>query len=273
MRTREVLFSRRRLIAASPDAGYHLGHPAPRSLAASVAFGDSVGVEDVAFLRNLDVDMKALKIFRDYCQRNLKDRQRLLAWQLERQVEYNVDTILAYMTAHKFMRYLDEQYAFLQFRLTQYQALRYRSMQDVVTEYRDYLNMCKKQNYDMTNSFVLYPRDLQKAHDKLAHRIRMKADAKVRRAFRTAYQRIMGQLDFEFNGMKIVYPATPDDIVAEGNALHHCVGTYVGKVAQQKTMILFLRRCEDITKPFYTVAAGQHPTGAGLNRNGEKLPR
>ena len=212
-----------------------------------------VGAEDVDFLRNLDVDVNILKIFRDYCQRNLKDRQKLLAWQLEHQVSYNVDTIVAYMTAHKLMRYLDNQYAFLQFRLTQFKAQRYRSMQDLVTEYRDYLDMCEKQNYDMTNSFVLYPKDLQKAHDKLAHRIQMKADAKVRRDFRTAYQRIMGQLDFELDGMKIIYPATPDDIVAEGHALHHCVGGYVDRVAQQKCMILFLRRCEDITKPFYTV--------------------
>ena len=63
----------------------------------------------------------------------------------------------------------------------------------------------------------------------------------------------MGQLDFEANGMKIVYPASSDEIVAEGNALRHCVASYVDKVAAHKTMILFLRRCEDVDKPFFTV--------------------
>lgn len=212
-----------------------------------------VGAEDVVFLRNLDVDMKILKIFQGYCQHSLKDRQRLLVWQLGRKIERDVDPALEHMTAHKFMRYLDSQYSFLQFRLTQYKAQRYHSMQDLVTEYRDYLDMCEKQRYDMTNSFVLYPRDLQKAHDKLAHRIQLKADAQLRRDFKVAYQRIMGQLDFELDGMRIVCPATPEDIVAEGQALHHCVGGYVDRVAQQKTMILFLRRCEDLSKPFYTV--------------------
>lgn len=212
-----------------------------------------VGAEDVAFLQSLDVNTSALKIFQGYCQRNLKDRQQLLMWQLERKIERGVDPALEHMTAHKFMRYLDEQYAFLQFRLTQYKAQRYRSMQDLVTEYRDYLDMCEQQRCDMTNSFVLFPRDLQKAHDKLTHQIQLKADAKLRREFKASYQRVMGQLDFEFNGMKIVCPATPEDIIAEGNALHHCVGGYVDRVAQQKTMILFLRRCENLSKPFYTV--------------------
>ena len=75
----------------------------------------------------------------------------------------------------------------------------------------------------------------------------------MREDFQAAYKRIMGQLDFEQGGMKIVYPATLDDIVAEGQALHHCVGNYVDRVAAKKTMILFLRRCEDVGKPYYTV--------------------
>lgn len=38
--------------------------------------------------------------------------------------------------------------------------MRYSSMQDVASEYRDYLRMCAEQGYDMKNSFVLYPKDL-----------------------------------------------------------------------------------------------------------------
>ena len=75
----------------------------------------------------------------------------------------------------------------------------------------------------------------------------------MRRDFKAAYKRIMGQLDFEQDGMKIVYPASLDDIIAEGNALHHCVGGYVDKVAAKKCMILFLRKCDAVDKPFYTV--------------------
>ena len=212
-----------------------------------------VKIEDVDFLRNLDVNYSALKTFWSYCERNLKDRQRLLTWQLEQNVQRNIDPVLERMTVHKFLRYMDRQYAFLQYRLTQLKARRYSSMQDLVNEYKDYLEMCAKQKYDMKNSFVLFPADLQKAHDKVVQRIKIKADAKTRRDFNAAYQRVMGQLDFEHDGMRIVYPANLDDIVAEGNAQHHCVGGYVDKVAEHKTMILFLRKCKDVNKPFYTV--------------------
>ena len=126
-------------------------------------------------------------------------------------------------------------------------------MQDIVREYRDYLDMCKKERYDLNNSFVLYPNDLQVSHDKVSRRIKQRENAKMRRDFKAAYRRVMAQLDFEMDGMKIVYPVNPSDIVAEGHALRHCVGSYVDRVANQECLILFLRRCEDLDTPFYTI--------------------
>ena len=208
---------------------------------------------DVPFLRELDINSEGLKVYQEYCRMNLKDRQKLLLWQAKHGVKWNVVPILEHMTAHKFMRYVDGQYPRLRDRKAKYGGHRYGSMQAVVTEYKDYLEMCQKQKYDLANSFVLYPADLQKAHDKVAQRIKHNADAKLRRDFRAAYKRVMGRLDFEAGGMKIVYPASSDEIVAEGHALHHCVGGYVDQVAKQKCMILFLRRCADEGKPFYTV--------------------
>ena len=212
-----------------------------------------VGAEDVDFLRNLDVNRFALEIFQGYCDKNLKDRQRLLAWQVEQKIERDIDPALEHMSVHKFLRYMDRQYRLLKGRKGQYGGLRYDTAQSVVTEYKDYLEMCEKLRFDMKNSFVLFPKDLQKSHDEVAHRFEIEADDIMRRDFKEAYERVMGQLDFEHDGMRIVYPASPDDIVAEGNALHHCVRNYVDKVAAQKTMILFLRRCENVDKPYFTV--------------------
>ena len=53
--------------------------------------------------------------------------------------------------------------------------------------------------------------------------------------------------------MKIVRPNTPDEIIREGNVLHHCVGGYVKRIAQKECLILFLRRCGNEAKPFYTI--------------------
>lgn len=212
-----------------------------------------VMAEDIPFLRHMDPDIATLEIFREYCRLNLKDRQKLLLWQIGHNVERDILKILAYMTPHKMMRYLERQYSFLSLRRSRYGTLRYSSMQALVSEYRDYLDMCVKQNYDMRNSFVLYPKDLQKSHDKVAHRIKMKADAKMRRDFKAAYNSIMQKMDFEMDGMKIVYPATPDEVIAEGHALHHCVGSYVDRVARKECIILFLRKSKEESKPFYTI--------------------
>lgn len=105
----------------------------------------------------------------------------------------------------------------------------------------------------MHSSFVLYPKDLQESHDKAAQHIQDKNNARIQRGFETAYARIGDSLDFEYAGMKIIRPDTPDEIIREGNALHHCVGTYISRIAKKECLILFLRKCADENKPFYTI--------------------
>ncbi len=207
--------------------------------------------EDVQFLKELNVDISTLQIFQKY--NGLKDRQRLLIWQLEHKVNRDVLPILEHMTVHKFIRYMDNQYGFLRLRKTPNGTMRYKDMQDLVSEYRDYLDMCHKLGYGMKNSFVLYPKDLQKSHDKAARRIKHRKDAKIKRDFIAVYQKLSGQLDFEKDGLKIVYPDTPDDVIKEGHALHHCVGGYVERAANKECVILFLRKSSDEEKPFYTI--------------------
>ncbi len=206
-----------------------------------------VAVEDVGFLRNLDVGLSALKLYQMY--QGVKDRQKLLLWHLKHVVEKDVATLLGYMTAHRFMKYMDCQYK----DLCQSNASRYKNMQAVVTEYRDYLSICSKLGYDLKNSFVLYPKDLQEAHDRGVAQFQYQKDKRIEKDFIAVYRGIAGKYDFEKDGMKIVYPDTPDDVVSEGHALHHCVGRYVESVSDGHCIILFLRRCSDESQPFYTI--------------------
>jgi hypothetical protein len=131
-------------------------------------------------------------------------------------------------------------------------------MQGIVSMYRDYLDMCEKLGDDLTSDFVLFPKSLRNAHDSATERLKIKADAEMRQNFEAAYQQIMAHLDFELAGLKIVYPATPEEIVAEGQALHHCVGSYVSRVANKECLILFLRHCDDTATPFYTIEVRDH---------------
>ena len=43
------------------------------------------------------------------------------------------------------------------------------------------------------------------------------------------------------------------ELIDEGNALNHCVGSYVDSYANGRTDILFLRRAEEPDKPWRTI--------------------
>lgn len=210
-----------------------------------------VAAEDVPFLRDMDADLSILKTFREYA--GIKDRQRLLLWQMEHDVQHNILPILKYITVHKLIRYTERQFRCLCQRKDKYGKIRYQKMQDIVTEYRDYLETCHDLNYDMKNSFVLYPKDLQQSHDRVQKRFKIKENEQLLQDFKTAVQDAEKRMAFEAGGMKIVVPATPGELATEGNALHHCVGRYASNVAKKECMILFLRQCTDETKPFYTI--------------------
>ena len=183
----------------------------------------------------------------------LKDRQALFLWQNRHGIYYIERNILPFMevtTPHRFMRYVDGQTR----RLTARTDLgrRYQNTYDVVREYADYLDLCRKLEFPLSDS-VLFPRDLQKAHDRAAAQWKQELDAKMRRDFHAAMESVRLHADFELDGMVVLCPQSPEDIIQEGQALHHCVGTYVDRVAKQECVILFLRRAAEADKPFYTL--------------------
>ena len=52
----------------------------------------------------------------------------------------------------------------------------------------------------------------------------------------------------------LIRPArTPEELTAEGKALHHCVGTYSERYASGETEIWFVRRCEAPEEPYFTL--------------------
>ena len=58
--------------------------------------------------------------------------------------------------------------------------------------------------------------------------------------------------EFEYGDFTIIIPTCGQDIVTEGERMHHCVGNYVGRVVQNETYIVFVRRKNNIDTPYIT---------------------
>lgn len=61
------------------------------------------------------------------------------------------------------------------------------------------------------------------------------------------------KFSYENSEFAILCPQTPKELVKEGRQLRHCVGEFTNKIIKGKTNIFFLRKQEDINKPFFTI--------------------
>lgn len=80
---------------------------------------------------------------------------------------------------------------------------------------------------NLSNSFVLFPKELRRTHDRVQYRIKINTSVQLREDFNTAMKFISQHLDFELDDMRIIMPSSADGIIAEGNVLHHCFGNYI----------------------------------------------
>lgn len=236
-----------------------------------------LGVEpgEIPLLQALDATPEQLKLLRTLHRRGLRPEEPLLRWYAEHNIseEGHILRPLRYTTTFKLMRYIDSQYERLRKKKIWSGVYRYSELRNVLSEYCDYLRIGKALGYDLKNTFVLFPRDLHAAHDTAVNLFDTDTDAVVDKAIGTAYPSLAELYGYSRGGFAIVAPKTAKEIVEEGHALRHCVGTYPERIAKDECVILFLRRTDDITAPFITlrVQDGRLTESRGL-RNGEPPP-
>ena len=208
--------------------------------------------EDVSFLREKNADMAMLKKYQSYVAINLRGRKELFQWKIDNKVAEISTDVFRYMTAEKFMHYMEAQ---LPIYCDTRPAYRYRepTMKTLVTMYVDYLHMCRRQAYDMKDKSVLFPKNCAAAHDREAERIQKINDAQKKKAFCMAYAGFARKAALSNKELQIVCPKQANDLVDEGKALHHCVGGYIDSVAEGRSLIVFVRRVEEPKKPYVTV--------------------
>ena len=121
-------------------------------------------------------------------------------------------------------------------------------------DYKDYIENATLLEYDLSNSEVLFPKDLKQAHD-LAYSIINDKELKNAELPQIArqYKSYSNLYSYEDKNYCIMPPSSHNDLKNEGKTLCHCVATYAKRVAVGSTIILFIRKTSEKDKPYFTL--------------------
>ena len=118
-----------------------------------------------------------------------------------------------------------------------------------LTEYRDYLSM----EYSMYGEVRdKYPRYLKTQHDITMMKYQLVKDTLMEKQFTNAVKKY-ADLAYTNGKYTISIPEKPADLVEEGRRLCHCVVSYVNRVANENTMIVFCRMNSAVDDPYCTI--------------------
>lgn len=120
-------------------------------------------------------------------------------------------------------------------------------------DYADYIGECEKLGYDLKEPAVLYPTDLGTAHRHTSGLVKIENSHVVEQSIKDKYEQLHKACEWSNDKYAIVMPKSAEEIINEGAILNHCVGSYCERVANGKSIILFLRKIDDLDKPFYTL--------------------
>ena len=123
----------------------------------------------------------------------------------------------------------------------------------------------KVYHYDMKNTMVLFPKGLKGAHDREMeihniheNKVSLQKRMKKIEQLNSILEEVHKKYDFkEGEDFQIQAPEDGYEIIREGQIQHICVGDvrqgYLERMAEKKTVILFLRKQDEPEKPFVTM--------------------
>lgn len=124
---------------------------------------------------------------------------------------------------------------------------------DVVRTWLDYYADCQRLNMDITQKSVLYPRNLYQAHQNTIKQVKIKANKGLDEKIQAKVKRLTTLYCFEHKGLVIRPAGGSGELIKEGKALNHCVGTYADSYARGDSILLVIRQKTELDKPYFTV--------------------
>lgn len=136
----------------------------------------------------------------------------------------------------------------------------------------DYWTVAETVGRNLADPSVRYPQDLIAAHDRAMDLMRQKAGEAMAELFRIR-RRVLRKYAYAAHGLFIRPAASQRELSAEGDALHHCVGTYGERHAKGETAIFFIRRTARPKEPYFTLELDEKTLTVRQNRGLRNCPR
>ena len=166
-------------------------------------------------------------------------------------------------TIHKICRYIERQH----------DRNKRKSAQSIGRDWLEYIEWCRELGVNLNDDFHYFPPVFYKEHDRVAadykaHEDEIEAEKKrrneimaknrmelVREFMEDIFSRNDGEEAFMVRGKGLILlvPKDANEIKAEGEALHHCVGAYINRVAKGETSIFFVRKAKEPEIPYFTM--------------------
>lgn len=119
-------------------------------------------------------------------------------------------------------------------------------------EYLDYLRMCIQLGYSMKDKKVLFPKELEKEHDRLVDLVEIVKNEANDRLIKQRLEQL--NKNIYQNKKYIIFPApSVDSLLKESKSQQNCVKTYCSRYALGETDIYYLRELENQDKSLVTV--------------------
>ncbi|MEC0370864.1 PcfJ domain-containing protein [Paenibacillus chibensis] len=122
----------------------------------------------------------------------------------------------------------------------------------IMIEYGDYLRECMELGWDTSKASILFPNNLEAAHQKTMNEINIIRDEEREKRIRQRAKDLI-EYSFEYKELMLIPAGSIDDLVNEGKKLGHCVGRYAEKYASGGCAIFFVRKKDNPLKPYYTM--------------------
>lgn len=133
----------------------------------------------------------------------------------------------------------------------------------VLTTWSDYLAMAERLKIDTNDAIIYRVRELFKRHGELVERCRRKElKPQVQEILKKyphieeIYKTVQDTYRYTQDDYTVIVPSKVEDILIEGENLHHCVGNidkYWDRIEQQEAYVVFLRKTKEVKKSYYTL--------------------